>query len=75
MIKKNLWVIEPETEKEIQAVNEFLLKMRKEEEQKKKVQFHKHSISSTIAAAIGEIGLIETKRVIQELYWEVGNMK
>ena len=40
MVKKNLWVVEPETEEEIEAVNKLLLKMRKEEERKKKIQFH-----------------------------------
>lgn len=75
MIKKNLWVVEPETEEEIHAVNELLLKMRKEEERKKKIQFHKHSISSAIAAAIGEIGLDETRDVVQHLCWEVEDME
>ena len=75
MIKKNLWVIEPETEKEIHAVNELLLKMRKEEELEKKIEFHKRSIGSAITAAVGEIGLVETKNVIQKLYWKIQGIK
>lgn len=75
MVKKNLWIVEPETEEEIHAVNELLLKMRKEEERKKKIQFHKHSISSAIAAAIDEIGLDETKDVVLHLFWEVEDME
>ena len=75
MVKKNLWVVEPETEEEIEAVNKLLLKMRKEEERKKKIQFHKRSISSAITAAVDEIGLTETKNVVQKLYWEVEDME
>ena len=70
----NLYVIKPKTEKEILAVNELLLKMREEEARKEKIQFHKHSISSEIAAAIGEIGLFETKNIVQDLYWEIEDM-
>lgn len=75
MVKKNLWVVEPETKEEIEAVNKLLLKMREEDERKKKIQFHKHCISSAIAVAVGEIGLVETKNVIQKLYWEIQGIK
>lgn len=71
----NLYVIKPETEKEILAVNDLLIKMREEEYHKERVQFHKNSISFEIADAIGELGLEEVKRIVRELNKELRELK
>ena len=71
----NLYAIRPETEKEILAVNDLLIKMREDEARKEKIQFHKNSISFEIAAAIGELGLEETKRIERALNKELRDLK
>ena len=61
----------PETEEEIQAVNDLLEKMRKEKAHEEKVQFYKKSIRYEIARAMGELGLEETKKIVRLLSAEL----
>ena len=61
----------PETEEEIQAVNDLLEKMRKEKAHKEKVQFYKKSIRYEIARAMGELGIEETKKIVRLLSAEL----
>lgn len=75
MIKKNLWVLEPESTEEIQAVNELLLNMREKQQREERIQFHKHSISSCVADAIGELGLGLAKRIVREINRELRDLK
>lgn len=64
-----------ENPEELLAIQKLLEEMRAEEELKKRIQFHKHSISSCIAAAVGELGLDETKRIVRELNRELRELK
>ncbi len=70
-----LHLIRPETREEILAVNDLLLKMREENARKERIQFHKNSIASQIADAIGELGLEEVKRIVRELNKELRELK
>lgn len=71
----NLYIMKPENEEEILAVNDLLIKMREDAARKEKIQFHKNSISFEIAAAIGELGLGETKRIVRALNKELRDLK
>lgn len=71
----NLYVMKPENEKEILAVNDLLIKMREEAARKERIQFYKNSISFEIATAIGELGLEQTKRIVRELNKELRDLK
>lgn len=68
---KILRMTTPETEEEIQAVNDLLEKMRKEKAHEEKVQFYKKSIRYEIARAMGELGLEETKKIVRLLNAEL----
>ena len=67
----NLWIINPETEDEIRAVNDLLLKMREEKQRQERIEKCKMKISFEIADSIAEIGLEETKRLVRELNREL----
>lgn len=74
-MKHTLKNLIPETEEEIQAVNDLLEKMRKEKAHEEKVQFYKKSIRYEIARAMGELGLEETKRIVRLLNAELREFK
>ena len=59
------------TKEEEKACLELIEKMREEEEKKQKFQKTKNEISFAIAAAISEIGLEETRQVVNDLYREL----
>lgn len=59
---------------EITACMEVVEKMRAEKARKEKIQKTKNEISFAIAAAIPEIGLEETKKIVRELNRELRNM-
>ena len=59
------------TKEEEKACLELIEKMREEEERKQKLQKTKNEISFAIAAAISEIGLEETRQVVNDLYREL----
>lgn len=59
------------TEDEKRACMELIDKIREEEERKQKLQKTKNEISFAIAAAISEIGLEETRQVVNDLYREL----
>ena len=59
------------TKEEEKACLELVEKMREEEERKQKLQKTKNEISFAIAAAISEIGLEETRQVVNDLYREL----
>lgn len=67
----NLYVITPETEEEILAVNDMLLKMREEKQRQEQIQKCKNTISFHIADSISTIGLEETKRIVRDLNREL----
>ena len=68
---KRDYLITFENDEEIQAVKKLIEEMRAEEKRKERHQYHKHCISSCIAASIGELGLEETKRIVRELNREL----
>lgn len=59
------------TKEEEKACLELVEKMRAEEERKQKLQKAKDEISFAIAASIPEIGLEETRKVVNDLYREL----
>lgn len=59
------------TEDEKRACIELIQKMEAEEERKQKLQKAKNEISFTIAASIPEIGLEETRKIVNDLYREL----
>ena len=59
------------TKEEEKACLKLIEKMREEEERKQKLQKTKNEISFAIAAAISEIGLEETRQVVNDLYREL----
>lgn len=67
----NLYVITPETEEEILAVNDMLLKMREEKQRQEQIQKCKNTISFYIADTVSTIGLEETKRIVRDLNREL----
>ena len=62
------------TKEEEKACLELIEKMREEEERKQKLQKTKNEISFAIAAAISEIGLEETKKIIRQINRELRDM-
>lgn len=66
-----LYVITPETEEEILAVNDMLLKIRGEKQRQEQIQKCKNTISFHIADSISTIGLEETKHIVRELNKEL----
>ena len=66
-----LWSLTPENEKEILAVNNLLLKMREEEQEKENIRKCKHEISFVVADSISKIGLVNTKRIVREINKEL----
>jgi len=61
------------TKDEQRACMELIKKMREEKEQK--LQKTKNEISFAIAAAISEIGLEETREIVNDLYRELNIVK
>ena len=59
------------TEDDKRACLELIQKMEAEREKEEKLQKTKNEISFAIAAAISEIGLEETRKVVNDLYREL----
>ena len=59
------------TEDEKRACMELIQKMEAEREKEEKLQKTKNEISFAIATAISEIGLEETRQVVNDLYREL----
>ena len=59
------------TEDEKRACIELIQKMEAEKEKEEKLQKTKNEISFAIATAISEIGLEETRQVVNDLYREL----
>ena len=59
------------TEDEKRACIELIQKMEAEREKEEKLQKTKNEISFAIASAISEIGLEETRQVVNDLYREL----
>lgn len=59
------------TEDEKKACIELIQKMEAEKEKEEKLQKAKNEISFAIATAISEIGLEETRQVVNDLYREL----
>lgn len=59
------------TEDEKRACIELIQKMETKREKEEKLQKTKNEISFAIAAAISEIGLEETRKVVNDLYEEL----
>jgi hypothetical protein len=59
------------TEDEKKACIELIQKMEAEKEKEEKLQKTKDEISFAIAVAISEIGLEETRQVVNDLYREL----
>lgn len=59
------------TEDEKKACIELIQKMEAEREKEEKLQKTKNEISFAIATAISEIGLEETRKVVNDLYREL----
>lgn len=59
------------TEDEKRACMELIQKMEAEKEKEEKLQKTKNEISFAIATAISEIGLEETRQVVNDLYREL----
>ena len=70
---KNLWIITPETEEEILAVNDLLIDMRAKKQYEELVQKCKMAISFEISDSIDKIGLEETKNIVRQLARELRN--
>jgi len=66
-----LWEIKPETEEEILAVNDLLLKMREEKQRQELIQTCTKAISLHVSKTVDKIGLEETKRIIREINREL----
>lgn len=62
------------TKEEAQAVNELLAKMRLEREREEAKLAYKNKIKKTIAMAIDNIGLEDTKHIVRELARELREM-
>lgn len=64
----------PNTDEEILAVNNLLLKMREEEYRKERIKYHLDTINLTIADCVEELGLAEAKRIVQKLSKELNEI-